>query len=244
MANFLTLPDWYSIRRQYVGTPTADFAEVAARLGSIVSVNRDGETWFVEEWESGKRSWVTEDAFGDGDSFITTEKRFSSPFTLKLENLSTTGARIAVSKRLPLPPGETIGLACYFGGGFGIDMLDVDIEVHNGTLKTLGRLRVDTGAHEVQYLNATGGHDVIDTVANIFFVEDVLHILKIVIDFNEHQYVRAIVDGNRYDLWPNGIMQLQASSLEYIEIRIRVWGETGSFFEGFMDSAWVTMNEV
>ena len=77
--------------------------------------------------------------------------------------------------------------------------INVALAMYTGTKVWVPRLRYDRNAEKLQYYNDAGGYTDIATVTH--YAKDYnFSTIKLVVDFERGEYVRATVFGNEFDL--------------------------------------------
>ena len=177
-----------------------DYAELAARLGSIVTYNREGYLTFYDDFEKTPLKWAPVKLNGDGFVGLSNEYSQRGGQCLKLQTTATQYHWVGVTRYFPLVSMENLGMEIvlknentdcsvivYFNQYInGVDYI-VKYELNFKT-KTLSFHGYGTCTGE------SSGH------FNPQRGEYIGHYYKLVIDNHNHRYLRFLYDRKEYNL--------------------------------------------
>jgi hypothetical protein len=202
-------------------------AELAARLGSIVRLDRRGTVMLVEDFEDGSSRWMFSQLGTDGAHSITPETAFSGGYALRLTTPSGATKWIAAKMNIPACAATSFGISAmlrtstiydhalitiYAYDGAYIHYLDADlhyptskIRVENaaGLMQAVADYTIDTG-------NAAG-----------------FHMLKVVGNISTDKWIRLLYDNHEYDISAVGILTSPDVSIPMLSVRIYLTSEAG-----------------
>ncbi len=236
-------PDFGATSGQATSYQLTDLAELAVRLGSIVSFDRRGDVVYLEDFENGLGSW-TAVAFGAGSAAgLTRVHRRSGGFGALLEAGAPAGAFAQISREIPLPAVSKVGVAAFMSWDSDAGSIDLFVEVCRGDRLFSGAVRYDVSADTIAILNSAGGYTTIASAVYLAQYIDTFTALKLVIDVETGKYVRAIVNDTSYDLRSYNCYQTGATLYAYVLPTLRLNGRTGWTPAAAVDSVIVTQNE-
>jgi hypothetical protein len=176
------------------------FAELAARLGSIVSYDRRGQVIFADTFANGFASWSRA---GSSGYYITLDpsRSLNDGYSVKLYPGSVNGYTATLSKPLTtFPTGTPFGLSAWlfmnpYPGSWVLWIRYSDgATFHDAAIKGV------YADGNVYYLNAANGLTQFTTWKTDILVKEAFRFFKLVINPATHKYVRAIIDGNEIDM--------------------------------------------
>jgi len=228
------------------GTTTyrlSDMAELAVRLGSIVTFDRRGEVIFLEDFE-GTLSRFGWDAGGAGatvamDASESNTGKQSVQLTAGSDNQRSAG----IVKYLPLPVLSSVGQEFSFSVGSDIDELRVAISHFDGTRLIEFHLGWEFASQQLFWTDAGAVHHAIASGMNFAQLFAQFHTWKIVADLRTGELVRWLTNGSSYDLSGiAGITTPDATPPE-LDMAIELIGRGGHNDVAHVDSWIITQNE-
>lgn len=240
-------PDFgmYSVKETVSGL--LDMAELAARLGSIVTFDRKGDVIYLDDYEAPKiRARIGEG--GDGDAILSSDYVDGGSQSLKLY-MKDIGTGLVFVQYFPAPiitgkHGIQISFSeitlenhdCYYRIGFVL---------YNGITVKLARIRLHFKNRTLEYYNEDGNYQTFDSSFSIN--EDMLnvfHNLKLVVDFDTGYYQRLLIDTQSWDLTSYQIREYVETTRPLCTADIRLVDSEGSTFVYlYQDNFIYTINE-
>lgn len=206
------LPDW-GLRRSQVVYALDDLAELAVRLGSIVSYDRRGNVIFLEDWESGNIVRWDPTISGTG-STIGAVSTFAQNGSYSLEVVTGSELNSApnITRRTPYTVLGKLGLeiSLYV---YSLTIRPwVVLTVHTGTNSVAARIRYTESTGVWEFYSSAGVWTAFATKV-IYRGARAFHKLKIVADFLTRKFVRVLINEDEFDLSANALYA-PASTLE------------------------------
>lgn len=232
---------------------SSDNAELAARLGSVVTLDRRGNVFWMDNFESGLSKWVGADASSPPGSVSlsisecrlgsTSCKMVTAPFAGVLGR-----AWLYTYLPCPAPPVSLPSL------GFEVGFTSFGF-VSNPEIMFLLRFYDQNGDsyegyiiykgsdHKLYYRNSAGAD--IEFASDIFTAEAglVFHSGKLVIDPSENKYVRFLLDGVEYQMDNYSLFNTAAGVSPFIEIWIQMNNTAAASSASYIDTVIATHNE-
>lgn len=238
----LSLPDYAAPKT--IGTvpvgsvyTSTDIAELAARLGSIVTFDRRGNVAWMDNFEDGIQAW--ESTFYQSLSWDPINAARGG-FSLATEYANSDRD---ITHNLPLLPLGKNGLEVSYA--FGADTktyMPFSLSFYDGAAMLQGAVRYSENDHTLEILNSTGGYtlvasDVQGGRAGIFAV------IKLVIDFATKKYERLIFNGVEYDLSAHSIYEAASVAAPHVTITLKPVTTSGFLWTAWYDAIILTQNE-
>lgn len=239
--SYLTLPDWFSLRRQVIGEPVVDLGEAVARLGSPVTLNRRGQVYWIEQWEFGRKRWETVASAGNDISQIVGGEGFNTSFVMELASDLAEGV-ITLRRKILVPPGSNVGLAALMRTDGNDYQSRLRLKYHDGAILHQAELILSTANDAVYYLAANRNWIKLADTQDLSAI-DIYHYLKIVIDLDTATYISVQYDRSEFDLSGIDIWEVTSTTAYMIEIEIVCEGNATNPPRMWIDSIYATMNE-
>lgn len=221
----------------------SDMGELAARLGSIITFDRQGNVMAFDDFESGIEAWVKSGSAGYGVSWNSVYAK-AGGFSCKLETAAVVGYNVTTLKQLGLQTLSPIGLEVSFAYGQNWKSLDIVIYIVDGSKLYHAAIRYDYPNTKLLYLDSAnayqdvpGGSFVIPSTAGAF------HTLKFVVDLPTGKYKRLLVDNNSFDLSALSFYNPANPSIPAGTFRVTLSTSTGAAAIAYIDNVIITQNE-
>jgi len=178
----------------------ADNAELAARLGSIVTFDRRGDIVWLDNFEGDVDKWGQ---FPDGvgsEIVISPDAARNGSFSGKLTTGNLENDSCRIRHYSPLPATSRIGFEISFTSNNDLKILHFIQTVYDGSYEHTAKLQYFPATDVLYYLNHLNAPVVLATDLILSPFNYVFHTIKIVIDLDTYKYVRAILDEVEYDM--------------------------------------------
>ena len=220
-----------------------DMAELAARLGSIVTFDRRGDVVFIDSFENDLLPWQTVVSGDDSSVDLSLVYKKSGSFSARLNPHNDPGNYASIYRRVALPSSYKFGFEASISFKTAEDYVKLSmIFAYNGEYHSFRvRYAPATGLIEV-YDGDTGFVEV--TNANIT-PTDRYHFttFKLVVDLENDKYVRLLVSEETIDLsaYESYIEPAADKSFLMVEVTGYTTHIAGSSL--YVDDVIVTQNE-
>ena len=236
-------PDWGLTSATKITYPITDLGEHAARMGSIVTFDRRGDVKFLDDWRDGLDKWHFYSVVAAGTHRLTTLGMRSGPYSLYMYPGVASGAQHIAELSLPYTTTTRIGLEF----SIALNTLSAPAWAKLRPQSTLlgyeWGLRYNTLSNTLQYLDSTNNWATLDETLGLVDAYWNFHTLKIVGDLETGNYVRALVDGNPYDMSAIAGRSLGVWSSNRILLQLGVDYDIDSDLATLFDDIIVTQNE-
>lgn len=237
------LPDYGPNTPKSTTYGLADLAELAARLGSIVTFDRRGDVVWLDDFEDNLAKW--ELGFGTGTAVLSAATARNGGKSAKLTTPAVTDLGATITKRLPFPALSKIG------SEISVAQDDSNILFLSGAIFfLLGDGTFKYGQWE--YLPLTTTLNIFDHTAgtvslstSVQFADSIylFHTFKLVVDLVTGKYVRLIMDETEWDLSAYTLIGDDADGDAWMYSDFRVATKAAVAASCYVDDAIVTQNE-
>jgi len=221
----------------------ADMAELAARLGSLVTLDRRGDVVFLDDFEAPILNWTTGEGTGADIERLDPDNAYMGSQSLAMETIATTDAFALAERRIQVTPDQRYGLEARFQRVGITAYYDICIWIYDGTHSRKAELRYDRVNNEVQILDSTGNFKAVVTGIKLPHGYFEFWPAKLVIDSKTMKYVRGIFAGVEYDLSDEALAEDDSVILPSISIALRVTTAIDFTAGARFDNVIVTQNE-
>lgn len=218
-------------------------AELAVRLGSIVSYERRGQVIWMDDFEAALLKWDT-DMYGVGAAVaLSTASARNGGQSVKLTTGNAVDDYASILRSTYLPPSTRLGVECSFAFENEIKRISLGLGINDGAKLYLPALAYCPWTDELQYCSGLGTYTTFQ--ANVNFPEDPLaySTFKLVVDWSTKKYVRAFVNGVLYDLSAYDMPSIIHVTTPSLNQNVHVENETVGNHYVYADDFILTENE-
>lgn len=235
--------DWSNIGADETVHGIADMGELAARLGSPVTFNREGNVLFLESFECGLGAWLTW-TLGAGSSveISATWSRIGAYCALLTNGAVTpNAARLRTSTHYPVL--GSIGSEFTLAFDDNIQYLYIYLDHYDGDVQHRFNLRYDHPNQVLAIYTTTGYVTIADPIVLATWGEYRFHDVKLVVDLATDSYVRLIINETEYNLAAYSAGTFASALGPYVDFWLSVTGNAGSVSHVYIDDVIITQNE-
>jgi len=236
-------PDWHKYRKDSPTFPLEDLAELAARLGSIVTFDRRGELFWFDDFEHGLQKWY---AYGSGtgnSQTISPTILYHGGYAAKLATGSDTARTANLLRYFPSVITGKWGAEFSFNATTGMRYTRLDLGLYDGATYHSANVRYDWTNNKLQYQDADLAWQDIATAIDLPQSNFLFHTLKLVADFTTDEYVRCILNQTQYSLPDIPIHTSASAAGPYFGLLIQAQTDLDANHTTYIDYCIVTQNE-
>lgn len=220
-----------------------DNAELAVRLGCPQTLERVGQVLLIEQFQYGLGTWIPETE-KTGDLVELSSAYFRHiPYAVHLHTHGVEDCRATVERQIDFAYEKTIGLELSFLARASFEELLIDCYVQDGITGYTARIEVDNGDNVIRYATSPTAFTVIDNLDLSIRSSSGWHVLKLVLDAENLEYVRLVLDRDDYSLADIPMFEVATSYRDYLTVVISLVGETGSENDVWIDDVILTVGE-
>ena len=228
-------PDWggqYNDRQFF---PLFDQAELAARLGSLMTYDRRGSVIWQYGFQYGVGD-VGPAAVGAGSYVVLYEGLWEfPPFSCRMAAAGVAGSYASIERRVAVPQPALVGFQAAIRFSPGAEHVSANVYHYDGAGRWYSEVRVDQLENKFQAWVSPGVYvDLIDPLTDLNTSNAFAH-HKLVVDLSTHALVRGILDQHEFDLSPYTMVRsadAQAENLRCRVVNLSVSGAAGSVYVG------------
>jgi hypothetical protein len=200
-----------------------DMAELAVRLGSIVTYRRTGQVMFLDTFEAGLACW--EDSGGGLGSALTLQSSYARSCGVcpRLDVGMVAGGYELLTGSYPIWGDERVGIQFEVSIGNSIGCIYLSLDYYSPAHHILYRIRYNQAAQTLDYWNAAGAYTIIATGPQLRASPGFFHHIKVILDYDTHSYVRLLVNGTSYDLSGISAQVLAGFATSYVMLNLGVY---------------------
>lgn len=236
-------PDWGINVDQTVYSLREDLAELAARLGSLVTYDRGGVVVFAEDFSHGLSRWTT-GITGVGDTIdLSVAHTLSGPFSARLVAGSATDPVAEIVYELPKQVPSGMGGEIAFAIDQMTSIVELGLNQYDGVDALIGTVRYSPLTKTLSYRPAVGAYVTIATGVQLLTEDHVFHTMKLVVDLVAEEYVKVMLDDVTYSLAGVPLRKTSPGLAERFDLLIWNRGRDGIGDTVYVDRVIVTQNE-
>lgn len=236
-------PDYGPRQPKSIGYANQDLAELAARLGSIITFDRRGDTVWLDNFEDNVNKWEASYTGNGASVALSTTRALSGAKSCALTPGDVVGNRASIKKRTgALAPGKI---------GFSIaDSINdlhskhiLEIEYYDGTNYHFAAVQYDIVNQVLQYQDSN--EDFQTFASSVDFKENtsLFYNLKLVIDTVNSKYTRFITDSTEYDLSSYSYSHSSSSTTPQLVASFHAYNNSAANNTSYCDDARISQNE-
>ena len=178
----------------------SDMGELAARLDSINTYDRKGQTIWQEGFEDGIVKWYT-NVEGDGGSIaVSTDTARNGGKSCKIITGTVAGNEGQISRYVSKPLNSRIGLELSHTTTADVGYHKYVILINVGANWLSGQVKYDPTTETLSYLDSAGVFQDFDTDSRTYQQLNYFAQVKLVIDLDTGYYVRLLFGNKEYDM--------------------------------------------
>ncbi len=237
------LPDWGAQSSQATVHEVTDLGELAVRLGSIDRFDRRGDVIWMDDFQDGLGKWIT-GVSGTGAAVDLSFNRVrNGMLACRLKAGSDLTHQALIYRELPFPVLSGMGLEVSFQLPPATDEVQFQFPIWDGVNFHDFRFIWSDTLNELQYRDEDDNHVAFATGVDLSIVSSLFHIAKLVIDAENKEYARVILDDTAYPLAGKTPSLLASAELPKIRARIENHGRAGSNDVVYLGDVIITQNE-
>lgn len=235
--------DWSNIGADETVHGIADMAELAARLGSPVTFNREGNVLYMDALENGLTPWATTTAGTGAEVIVSNAWHKLGDYSCKLVCGSDGGQIAKIDRWFPYPVLTKAGLELSFTLDAYIDIINIIFMLFDGTNRYQFYVKYDVDNTKIQIRTPSGYVDVVTGLTLEVIGSGLFHVLKLVGDCNTKYYQRLIVNDTETDLTAYQAHSTADATSPSIQAWIEARGDAGQNAVMYVDDIIITQNE-
>jgi len=239
-------PDWWGMTPKKTTVFAAiDMAELAVRLGSIVTFDRLGDVVYADDFEGSFEKYTTW-SIGTGALVERTSRTYrSKTYSARLRGGSDDErfARIATGCVYQAP--SKLGFEISFAGVDYVttEYIQIYIRLNAPTGRFYAGIRYDCYNEQLYFLNSADAWQAFGDMFMLIPIVYVFNTLKFVIDPDTQKYVRCRINHLTFPMTQNFYRWGNPTEVGSIDIQLEVKSVAGYNATVFFDDLIVTQNE-
>lgn len=218
-------------------------AELAVRLGSIVSYERRGQVIWMDDFEAALLKWDT-DMYGVGAAVaLSTASARNGGQSVKLTTGNAVGDFAAIGRITYLPPSTRLGVECSFAFENEIEKIVLGFYIYDGVKWYFPALVYRPLTDELQYCSGFETYTTIQSGLDFYPHPLAYSTFKLVVDWTTKKYVRAFVNGVLYDLSAYDMFSITYAETPRLVSFVEVWNGSAGNHYVYADDFILTQNE-
>lgn len=230
-------PDVWGVRHNM------GLAELAARLGSIVTFDRRGDVLWFDDFESGYTNWALGFVGAGAAAAWDASYPFRGGFDIHLNTGATANNSAWISCYLAYPVISKMGLEMALSFDNNIKYVELTLALHTGARMHEMQLRWTEATKTWRCKVGVAAFQ--DLIPTQNFTRDVRthHVFKLVGDFTTGKYVRLVSDSIGYDLSSYNYNEVGSGVAPTLLCILSIMTRNNAEMHTYLDHIIVTQNE-
>ena len=220
-----------------------DYGELAVRLGSIASFNREGSVIFWDDFEKTPIKWVSDTQGAGTIVVLTDETALSGGQCVKMATAAAANALGRIHKAFPLYHVGKMGFEFVFNHEEKEADLEMSIVHLAGGDQYSAKIKLNLDTKVLTYIDEDSNWIVIASSVEIPKQTHLFQHFKVVIDTEKHEYVRVMLNREEYNIENNIIPSFSIGGDEYINFQISLINTDVLAQLIYIDNVIITRNE-
>ena len=218
-------------------------AELAARLGSINTFERRGQTVWMDDFEAATAKWLTYGSGSGHSEYLSNEQARIGNTSFKLTTGNAIGNVSYIEKTFPLPRSTKVGVEYSFDFYADLKYIQLTITLYDGVNSYYVDVRYDDDTQKLQYRTGLTSWGDAATGLELYNGTPTWHTLKVVFDIETKKYIRLLLDDVEYDLSGKTLYSGANSAAKNMLVRISITTNTNANNYAYIDTVIITQNE-
>ena len=236
-------PDWYNIAPMVQVHASDDLAELSARQDHINVYDRRGNVVHVETFAQGTGGFYTY-VTGAASSALSAAYSRTDGLALCCYTYGNTVDGVYLLWSQGIQAALSRGLEVSWSATAQHGIIELGLGHDEGGSPWLGGIRYSYETTTLYYYDSSDNWVVIDATLVLSAGANLWHFCKIAVDFEEHQYLRVLVDSHSYSLAGIGLNSSPSSmpGIDFWMVFPQGGGAVASDY--YIDSVILTINEL
>jgi hypothetical protein len=236
-------PDWGVTAGQKTVYQLTDLAELAVRLGSIVTYDRRGDVIFLEDFEDGLHLWTPDWEGSEPTVDLSIVRARHGAFSARLGVGTEAGSYARIQTTLTLPVLGPWGIEWSFNLAVALPYIDLYVEVAMGAEFASFAIRWVRATYELQYRDSSSNWVTFATDVVLDYTYNTWYTMKLVIDPSVPAYVRLMLGTEVYLLTDLAPYVYASSIFPTLNVQLVAEGPAVSTGQMWVDDVIITQNE-
>lgn len=237
-------PDWYSSLPGSDRNVLGDLGELAVRLGSIVSFDRQGVVMRMDNFETGLSHWIYTGYATDSYQKVVVSPVFNGAYAVELGSGKTPTALAKINCNFPVVSEKKCGIELAFRPSAGGHIQHLSFLHFDGDHLSNARVIINMHDQILQYLDENGNYVTFGTISDLAAMTEEWNIVKLVADFENECYDRLILNKTTYDMSGYTLRQTGPYTNIYMQFAYYNYGDGVASSIMVIDSFIYTIEEI
>jgi len=220
-----------------------DYGELAARLGSVVTFNREGNIVFWDNFENTPLKWDILKTIGTETAKYAKESSLSGGQSVKMSTVADISSDVTIERYFPIFCEKKQGIEAAIKGSETPAVIYFLFWMVYKGLNYYFRIKIDSNANVLQYYDNNPYWVTFEDNLGLAQADYLFHHFKLVIDLETKRYVRFIMDRREYTI-DDGVYTWSAGNEnDYFRASIMLKNVSASVCDIYVDNFVLTQNE-
>jgi len=220
-----------------------DYGELAARLGSIATFNREGNIVFWDDFEHTPLKWTTDTSNPNSTVGLSDKEVLSGGQCVELVTGIHLGYETGIERTFPCFTTGKQGMEIGFSNELKEYRFYVEVFIREVTHYYRVRVRINFGLGKIELWADDSQWHEIATGIELTDTKNLFHYFKVVVDTGERRYTRIMLDRNEYNVEEYNMLKYVGATGESFEIKYYIRNYISTVCKMYLDNFILTQNE-
>lgn len=220
-----------------------DDAELAARLGSINTFDRRGNTVFMDDFEAAVLKWGTDGAGANNAVTLSAAWAKNGSQSCKLTAGEGAGGQAWIFKYIGALTTGKVGAECSFTVDADTGAITMELRYYLGTRYYTAYIKYIKADTKFQYTNSDGAWTDLLLDIDLESTKDTFHTVKLVIDTNALEYVQFQVNNHSVSMADLGLFRVNVALATTLYFAVNHASAHANVKSIYVDNIILTQNE-
>lgn len=218
-------------------------AELAARLGSINTFDRRGDTIWMDDFEAVFLRWTPYTVGDNSECVLVADESFSGSQSCKLRTDINVNDYAEIRRSFALPVQTRIGFQFSVTANMGDNNLEIWNSIYTGTELYQAKTKYHYDTKTLSVYDHTAGWTSIATDRVLGAKPLFYSTIKLVVDYSTGKYVRLLFDEKTYDISAYTMPYTTPAASPSMTILIQLKNLDATGRQAWIDNVILTQNE-
>lgn len=220
-----------------------NFAELAARLGSLVTFSREGLLYVYDGFEYGLSGWTSETSSEGNEPQVTAKYCALLPYAILLSPTNEANAYTGIKRTFPYPFITNVGFEIQFMAISNFKWFVFEAAIYIGNKVYSPQLRLNQVTKVLELRDVNSNYQVITSDYIQYGDGAPFNVIKFVFDCTNKKYLKAQLNDTKIDISSYTAKESGTTVHNYLGISFRTYWNSGPIVESYIDSMIITLGE-
>jgi len=220
-----------------------NFAELAARLGSIATFTREGLLYVSDGFEYGLTGWTSEYSDIGNEPKVSSKYCALLPYSILLPATNEANSYAGIKRTFPYPFVTNVGFEVQFLAISAFKWFVFEVAIYIDDVVYQPQLRLNHSTKTLELRDHNSAYQTITSDYIQYGDGAPFNVIKFVFNGNNKKYLKAQLNDTKIDISTHRAKESSTSVHNYLGVSFRSYWESGPIVENYIDSMLITLGE-